>query len=147
MPYPVEMQASLRKVQATRQQRLEKEFRRLELSEKSEILKNYHPDFRESGKTGIPFGPSKGDPVPNELAELITSPSRLEPESVDLNKIDFETDILVIGGGGGGATAALTAAEKGARERWLGSQTEPYALRYRNGLSQIPETSPARGRQ
>jgi succinate dehydrogenase / fumarate reductase flavoprotein subunit len=114
MPYPVEMQASLRKVQATRQQRLEKEFRRLELSEKSEILKNYHPDFRESGKTGIPFGPSKGDPVPNELAELITSPSRLEPASVDLNKIDFETDILVIGGGGGGATAALTAAEKGA---------------------------------
>ena len=115
MPYPIEMQASLRKVAATRKNRLGKEFRRLELSEKSDILQNYHPDFRESGKTEIPFGPSKGDLVPNELFELIASPSRLNPDDIDLDKVDFETDVLIIGGGGGGATAALTASENGAR--------------------------------
>jgi len=114
MPYPVEMQASIRKVEATRKARMGQEFRRLELSEKAQILEDYHPDFRKSGKTAIPFGPSTGDLVPNELAELITSPSRLPLEAVDLKKIDFETDILVIGGGGGGATAALTAKENGA---------------------------------
>ena len=115
MPYPIEMQASLSKVAATRQNRLGEEFRRLALSEKSDILQNYHPDFRESGKTEIPFGSNKGDLIPNELAELIASPSRLNPDDIDLDKIDFETDVLIIGGGGGGATAALTAAENGAR--------------------------------
>ncbi len=115
MPYPVEMHPSLRKVEETRSSRLGKEFRRLELSEKSTILQNYHPDFRESGKMEIPFGPNKGDLVPNELAELLTSPSRLNPEQIDLTKIDFETDVLVIGGGGGGATAALIANDNGAR--------------------------------
>ena len=114
MPYPVEMQESLKKVAAMRNSRLNQEFRRLEFDEKDEILKNYHPDFRETGKTEIPLGPNKGDLVPNELAELITSPSRLDLEKIDLTKTDFETDILVIGGGGGGATAALTASEDGA---------------------------------
>jgi len=115
MPYPSEMQESIsKKVEPTRQARLEQEFRRLELSEKAEILENYHPDFRESGKRKIPFGPNQGDPVPYELAELITAPSRLDPGAVNLEKVDFETDVLVIGGGGGGATTALIAKENGA---------------------------------
>ena len=114
MPYPVEMQESIKKVEATRQSRLGQEFPSLELSEKTDILEKYHPDFRESGKREIPFGPNKGDLVANELAELITSPSRLDPDAIDLEKVDFETDVLVIGGGGGGATTALTAKENGA---------------------------------
>ncbi len=84
MPYPSEMQESIRKkVEPTRQARLEQEFRRLELSEKAEILENYHPDFRQSGKRKILFGPNQGDLVPYELAELITAPSRLDPGAVD----------------------------------------------------------------
>jgi len=114
VPYPMEMQESLKKVEATRKARLGKEFRRLDFDEKDEILRNYHPDFRQGGKREIPLGPNKGDLVPNELADLLSSPSRLNAGDIDLKKIDFETDVLVIGGGGGGATAALTAREKGA---------------------------------
>jgi len=52
--------------------------------------------------------------VPVELAALLTSPSRLNPAEINLENIDYRTDVLVIGGGGGGATAALIAAEHGA---------------------------------
>jgi len=114
MPYPSEMQHALKAIEASRKSRIGQEFRRLEFDEKDEILKNYHPDFRKSGKTEIPFGPNKGDLIPNELAELLDSPSRLDPSKVNLDKIDFETDLLIIGGGGAGATAALTASENGA---------------------------------
>ena len=76
MPYPMEMQEPLKQVAATRSARLGQEFRRLELQEKDEILKNYHPDFRSSGKREIPFGSNKGEPVPMELAELMAAPSR-----------------------------------------------------------------------
>ena len=96
MPYPIEMRDSLNKVASTRNSRVGKEFRRLEFSEKDDILQNYHPDFRKKGKTEIPYGPNKGELIPNELAELLTSPSRLDIKEVDLEKVDFETDVLVI---------------------------------------------------
>ena len=53
--------------------------------------------------------------MPVELVELLKSPSRLNPAEINLEKIDYRTDVLVIGGGGGGATAALIAADNGAK--------------------------------
>lgn len=83
--------------------------------DKAALLKNYHPDFRDGDKLNLRCGVNKGERVPKVLAELIESPSRLNLASVDLNRPDYKTDVLVIGGGGGGVTAALTAHESGAK--------------------------------
>jgi len=114
MPYPVEMQESIQKVESTRPSRLNQEFSRLELCEKARLLENYHPDYRIANKAKISLGPNSDELVPVELVELLKSPSRLEPAMIDLAKIHYKTDVLVIGGGGGGATAALIAADNGA---------------------------------
>ena len=67
MPYPVEMQESVKKVETTRPSRLNQEFNRLELSEKARLLEDYHPDYRPGSKAPIPLGPNSddhsGDPV------------------------------------------------------------------------------------
>jgi succinate dehydrogenase / fumarate reductase flavoprotein subunit len=115
MPYPAEMQDSIKKVTASRPSRLNQEFPRLEISAKKQLLEEYHPDYRAGGKRQIPLGPNTGELVPIELVDLLTSPSRLTPATIQLEKIDYHTDVLVVGGGGGGATAALSAKDGGAR--------------------------------
>jgi len=114
MPYPIEMQDSVRKVEASREGRLGQSFPRLNLAEKAKLLETYHPDFRISEKTEIRVGPNKGGLAPKELVRLLEAPSRLDPAQVDLEKVDYKTDLLVIGAGGGGVTAALFAKENGA---------------------------------
>jgi succinate dehydrogenase / fumarate reductase flavoprotein subunit len=114
MPYPVEMHSTLGKVSASRRQRVGQSFPRLTLAEKTTLLETYHPDFRLSGKEEIRMGANKGSMAPKELVRLFESPSRLDPEAIDLKKIDHRTDVLVIGAGGAGITAALFAKENGA---------------------------------
>jgi len=114
MPYPAEMQKSIDMVESTRASRLNQEFDRLALAEKAKLLDDYHPDYRTASKETISLGPNPDELVPVELAELLRSPSRLNPADIDLANVDYKTDVLVVGGGGGGATAALTAADHGA---------------------------------
>ncbi len=113
MSYPPEMQNSLKKVTASRAANAEKSFPKLDFKEKTRLLEAYHPDFISSAKKEIRIGRNKGETVPQELAVLLESPSRLDIKAVDLDQVDYTTDVLVIGGGGGGATAALTVKEKG----------------------------------
>ena len=82
--------------------------------EKDVLLKEFHPDYREDGFVEIKIGPNKGQKVPAELGHLLHSNSRLLTDKVDLSKVDYETDVLVIGGGGAGASAAIEAHEAGA---------------------------------
>ena len=95
-----EMLASVKKVEATRQERLGMEPRRMTAEEKDALLKAYHPDYREDGFDTIKIGPNKGEKVPKELGHLLHSNSRLLHHPIDLTKIDYDTDVLVIGGGG-----------------------------------------------
>jgi succinate dehydrogenase/fumarate reductase flavoprotein subunit len=60
-------------------------------------------------------GPSKGYKISNEFVELIHAKSRVNPDLINLDAPDFETDVLIIGGGGAGTAAALMAREKGAK--------------------------------
>ncbi len=114
MSYPIEIESSVKKVEASRGQRLGQSFPRLGFAEKAKLLETYHPDFRMAEKKEIRIGPNQGGMAPKELVALLESPSRLNPDAVDLKKIDYETDVLVIGAGGAGVTTALFAKENGA---------------------------------
>lgn len=104
MSYPAQMQESQKKVEASRQRRLENPYPEMDLETKAELLKKFHPDFNLEVKQKIAVGVSKGDLAPKELADCLEAKSRLPLEAVDLKKIDYETEVLVIGcGGGGGA--------------------------------------------
>jgi succinate dehydrogenase / fumarate reductase flavoprotein subunit/L-aspartate oxidase len=120
MPYTSELKELIKKVEATRPARIEKkkrgeEFRLLTLKEREERLRKYHPDFIEGARKEIRIGPSKGYAISPEIVALLEAKSRVNPDSIDLSKIAYETDILILGGGGAGTAAALTAQENGAR--------------------------------
>jgi len=110
----------IKRVEATRPARIEKkrkgeEFPTLSLREREERLKKYHPDFKEGSRREIRVGPSKGYSISPEIVDLLEARSRVNPDKIDLNKIAYETDVLIIGGGGAGTAAALTAMENGAK--------------------------------
>ncbi len=118
--YSHEMIESIKKVEATRQDRIGADLRRMTADEKEQLLRQYHPDFVEDGFQSLQVGPNRGDKVPHELAELLQAESRLArmkgPEGMEsfeavLVAPDYETDVLVIGGGGAGASAAIEAHE------------------------------------
>ena len=112
--YPAEMQRSIIQVETTREERLKEAFPRITLEEKTPLLQGFHPDFVEGGMRPLLVGLNKGDRMPNEVADLLEGRSRIDPDKVDLNKIDYDVDVLVIGGGGAGGSAALLAQENGA---------------------------------
>ena len=112
--FTADMLESIKKVEATREERMKTEPRRMTAEEKDELLKAYHPDYRADGFAEIKVGPNKGQKAPKELTDLLHSNSRLLKDKVDLSKVDYETDVLVIGGGGAGSSAAIEAHEAGA---------------------------------
>ncbi|PKK84835.1 MAG: succinate dehydrogenase/fumarate reductase flavoprotein subunit [candidate division Zixibacteria bacterium HGW-Zixibacteria-1] len=119
MPYPEELINLIKVVESTRAERVERkkhneEVPFLSLDDRHEML-NYHPDFKEEGRRALLVGPSKGYRIAHEMCEMLEARSRVNPEAIDLSKIDYETDVLIIGGGGAGTSAALLAQEQGAK--------------------------------
>ncbi len=115
MPYIPQLQELIKKVEASRAERIRKgPFRRMTMDERDEVLKNYHPDFIEASMRQLSVGANKGDRVPHEFADLVEARSRIEGLGFDLENFAYDVDVLVIGGGGAGASAALTAKEQGA---------------------------------
>lgn len=112
--YPAYMEESILKLEATRQRRLTEIVPLVTDDEKKALLHRFHPDFIEEGKRKLLVGPNKGDSIPHEMADLLEGNSRINPDKINLNKIDYDVDVLVIGGGGAGASAALLAQENGA---------------------------------
>jgi succinate dehydrogenase / fumarate reductase flavoprotein subunit/L-aspartate oxidase len=120
MPYTRELKELIKKVEATRPARIEKkrrgeEFPLLSLKEREERLIKYHPDFKEGSRREIRVGPNKGYAISPEIVDLLEAGSRVNPDVIDLNKVAYETDVLILGGGGAGTAAALTAQENGAK--------------------------------
>jgi succinate dehydrogenase/fumarate reductase flavoprotein subunit len=87
----------------------------MSLAEKENRLRKFHPSYKEGSLRELQVGPSKGYNVPPEICEILESWSRIDPDEVDLTRIAYETDVLIIGGGGAGTAAALLAQENGAR--------------------------------
>ncbi len=129
MPYPECMQESLNRVETTRARRLKESMLRMSLAEKQQMLEGFHPDYRAESFRALSVGANKGDRVPHELADLLEARSRIDPAAFNLDRIDYDTDVLILGGGGAGTAAALTAQEHGVQVllatklRWGDSNT------------------------
>jgi succinate dehydrogenase/fumarate reductase flavoprotein subunit len=99
-------------VHRTRETRRKQALPKYSPADRDQLIKKYHPDFRESAYRPIKFGPNAGDMTVRELAALLEGESPI-PADFDL-KPDYTTDVLVIGGGGAGCAAALHAQAHGA---------------------------------
>jgi succinate dehydrogenase/fumarate reductase flavoprotein subunit len=113
--YSEDMRRSIDKITANRMERMKQSFSKLTPEEKKQLLTKFHPDYKPGTTRKLLVGPNRGEPVVNELGDILESYSRINPEKTDLSRKDIETDILIIGGGGAGAAAALAAQEEGAR--------------------------------
>src|SRR4030042_4302741 len=105
MAYTNELKQLIKRVEATRPERLDKkrkgiEFPRMSLAEKENRLRKFHPSYKKGSLQELQVGPSKGYRVPPEIREILESWSRIDPDRVDLSRIAYETEVLVIGGGG-----------------------------------------------
>ncbi|HQK19109.1 MAG TPA: FAD-binding protein, partial [Polyangiaceae bacterium] len=119
MPYPQALKELIKKVEATRPERVARkkkgeEVPFMSLDERAATLQ-FHPDVKEEGRRALLVGPSKGYRLAHEYADLLEAMPRVDPDKVDLSTPHIETDVLVIGGGGAGTAAALLAQEQGAK--------------------------------
>lgn len=113
--YTPAMRESIKKVEATRSARLHETWPMMTPAEKQEILRKFHPDYKPEGMRELRVGQSKGLRMPHELADLMEGHSMLRNIELDLEQIDYDTDVLIIGGGGAGSAAALLAREQGVK--------------------------------
>ena len=121
MGYTPEMLDLIKKVEASRPERLERskkgiDFEALTLAGREDVLSKFHPDYKPAGRRDVKVGPSKGENYPDEFADVLESKARLIVSGAELDKLTaYETDVLVIGGGGAGTAAALMAQESGCK--------------------------------
>ena len=113
--YSDKFQKSLAAVEAAREANIALEPARMTAQQKTDLLAEYHPDYKQDEFDILKIGPNKGDKVPKELAETLQAHSRITADSVDLEKPDYDVDVLIIGGGGAGSSAAIEAHEAGAK--------------------------------
>ncbi len=113
--YSEEMRRSIDKVAATRKERMKQTFPKLKPEEKKALLEKYHPDYKPGTTRKLLVGANKGEPIVNELAEVVEAYSRVNPAKIDISTVGIQTDVLVIGGGGAGAASALAAHQEGAQ--------------------------------
>ncbi len=109
------MRRSIEKIAATRKERMKQTFPKLKPEEKKALLQKFHPDYKPGTTRKLLVGANKGELIVNELGDIVESYSRINPEKIDITRIDLETDVLVIGGGGAGAAAALAAHREGVK--------------------------------
>jgi succinate dehydrogenase/fumarate reductase flavoprotein subunit len=115
------MHDSLKKVDETRQKRLELErsgknvFPPMTAEEREDVLNKFHPDYKPESRRQVHIGPNKGELLTTEVVDILESHSRIESKLFDLTTPDYETDILIVGAGGAGCAAAIIARQNGAQ--------------------------------
>ena len=111
--YPDYMLESIKLVEKNRERNMKNPVKPMSMKEREEMLRKYHPDYMIGTKRELKIGPDKGTLIYNGIADLLEAKPIVEPKEVDLTKIDYDVDLLIIGGGGAGTVAALFAYESG----------------------------------
>jgi len=113
--YTPQLLELMKKVEETRPSRVGVDYPRMSPEERRDVLQKFHPDYIEDGFREIKVGVNQGARMPNEMADVFESYSRLGDFKLDISTDpDYDVDVLIIGGGGAGASAALQAHENGA---------------------------------
>ena len=110
--YPEDMRKLIDIVNKTRTKRKDYTPPAMSMEEREDVLK-LHPDFAPGGKRKISVGQNKGDIGANEVVDLLEAYPLIENEDIDLSKVDYAPDVLVIGGGLAGTSAAIWANNQG----------------------------------
>ena len=111
--YPDYMIESIKKVEKKRYYNMKHPVKPMSMNERQEMLSKYHPDFMKGTRRELKIGVDKGQVFYNGIVDLLEAAPILNPKDVDLTKIDYDVDLLIIGGGGAGTVAALFAHESG----------------------------------
>ena len=112
--YPAYMRESIEKVEATRAKRLQEgPPAPMSAEQREEVLRDWHPDYKEDKKRDLAVGPSKGAQMPHEMADLLEAYPLVDPRAIDLSKPDLDVQVLILGGGGAASVAALFARAEG----------------------------------
>lgn len=111
--YPDYMMESIKLVEKKREKNMSTGVKSMSMGEREKILKKYHPDYMENTKRKLRVGVDKGKLLYNGLVDLLEAKPVVDPKDVDLSKIDYDVDVLIIGGGGAGTVASLFAYESG----------------------------------
>lgn len=115
--YPEYMLESIEGVHKTREARMKEGLRDpMSMDDRKNILDKFHPDYKKDNKRRIKVGPNVGtehDLMPHEMADVIEAHPAIKSKDIDLNQVDFDVDVLVIGGGGAGTVASLWANYEG----------------------------------
>lgn len=107
--YPDYMMESIKKVERTRKSRIGRNLPRMSSDQREAILNKFHPDYKKHEKRELQIGPNKGNRMPLEMISLLESQPLLDTGKVDISRIDYDVDVLIIGGGGGGTVASIWA--------------------------------------
>jgi len=111
---------SIERVEEKRERNMKEPVKPMSLKDREEILSKYHPDYMEGTRRKVRVGVDKGKLMYNGIVDLLEAKPVVDPKDIDLGKIDYDVDILIIGGGGAGTVAALFAYESGVpRDRIL----------------------------
>lgn len=111
--YPKYMMDSIKLVEKKRDYNMSHPVKPMTMKDRETMLRKYHPDYMKNTKREVRVGPDKGKLIYNGIVDLLESRPVLDPKDVDLSKIDYDVDLLIIGGGGAGTVAALFAYDSG----------------------------------
>jgi len=111
--YPEYMMESIKLVEEKREKNMSKTLKPMSLKEREKILNEFHPDYMKGTRREVRIGIDKGKIFYEGIVDLLEAKPVVNPEDVDLSKIDYDIDLLIIGGGGAGTVAALFAYESG----------------------------------
>ena len=98
--YPEYMMKSIKLVEEKREKNIAKPVKPMSMKAREEILNKYHPDYMKGTKRELKVGVDKGAILYNGIVDLLEAKPVIDPKDVDLSKIDYDVDLLIIGGGG-----------------------------------------------
>jgi succinate dehydrogenase / fumarate reductase flavoprotein subunit len=107
------MMDSIKLVEKKREHNMKNPVKPMSMKDREQMLSKYHPDYMIGTKRELKVGNDKGKLLYNGIVDLLESRPVLNPKDVDLSKIDYDVDLLIIGGGGAGTVASLFANESG----------------------------------